>query len=488
MLPLDDSTDENKYRNREAMSVDNLKCTSSTAGMTAEGCISVAVELSRRGYEEQALGNHSRALKLMKQSLAIVDTLLPNSPEVAVVLSSVGILSQEAGIDSGLKYHSKALHIRAQVQPDTCFEAESQEYVGMSLVSEHQYKEALKYLTKALAFHESMNPTSFMTAIQCIHIGQARECMGEAREALVSFERALSILSGLSPGSLDVAGVHFLLGRALREAGNAEAAKEQLSLAVSLYDEKAPASLDLSNAYVELGRVHGLEKEGGKQALAYFAKALEIQDSIAPKSLDIANTFHHIAVLHISSGNQDTGRPYLLQAVSMRETLAPRSLDLARSLYVMGDLCTTQGQYEHAYTHHQKALELRSQIQPLSSEEADSLHAMGCLSERVGNWEAALGFYSREFLGRNVDAIETARVHNCIGNILLTETNRFGDAAYNHRMAVRIQSNHDADATLVKYLMDLITALNVNGESDEDVRCNLAEVRKAMAKVSVKRI
>lgn len=485
MVPVNDSTDGRKYRNREAMSTDNLKRTTPSEGMSAEGCISVAVELSRRGHEEQAMGNHVQALTLMKRSLAIVDSLLPNSPEVAVILSSIGILSQEAGIDSGLKFHSRALQIRSSVQPGTCFEAESQEFVGMSLVSERQYKPALQYLKKALAFHESLNPRSLMTAIQHIHIGQARQSMGEAREAVVSFKRALSILSELAPASLDVASVHYLLGRALREAEDIDAAKEQLGLAVALYDEKAPASLEISNAYVELGRVHELENGGQSQAMSYFAKALEIQDSVAPYSLEIASTFHHIAGLHMSSGNHDAGRSYLLQAISIQETLSPCSLDLARSLYEMGELCTHQGQYEDALTHHHRALELRSQLQPLTSEEADSLHAMGILVERSGKWEEALGYFSREFLGRNVDAVETARVHNKIGNILLRETNRFGDAIYNHQMAVRIQSMHDDDATHVAYLTDFIAALYANGESDEDVKRKLGELHKDLSPVSV---
>jgi tetratricopeptide (TPR) repeat protein len=488
MAPVNDSTDGRKHRNRKAMSTDKLKRVPSSELMSAEGNISVAVELSRRGHEEQARGNHVRALTLMKRSLAIVDSLLPSSPEAAVILSSIGILSQEAGIGSGLKYHSRALQIRSNVQPETCFEAESQEFVGMSLVLERQYKQALQYLKKALAFHESMNARSLMTAIQHIHVGQARQGMGEAREAVESFKGALSILSELAPGSLDVASVHYLLGRALREIEDIDAAKEQLGLAVAIYDEKSPASLEISNAYVELGRVHDVENGGKNQAMAYFAKALEIQDAVAPYSLEIASTFHHIAVFHISSGNHEAGRSYLLQAISIQNALSPFSLDHARSLYEMGELCAQQGQYEDAFTHHQRALELRSQLQPLTPEEADSLHAVGILIERRGNWEEALGYFSREFLGRNVDAVETARVHNKIGNILLRETNRVGDAIYNHRMAVRIQSNHEKDTTLVMYLTDLITALNANGESDEGVKRKLGELQMVMPSVSVRQM
>jgi tetratricopeptide (TPR) repeat protein len=287
-----------------------------------EGGIQQALEFSRQGHEEYAAGKHANALKLMNESLTIVERELPDSPEVAVVLSSIGIMCQEAGIDNGFQYHWRALRIRLRDQPNTAFEAESQEHVGMSLLSEHHSDAALRHLTKALSFHESKNPSSFLTAIQHIHVGQAQENVGQLQEAIRSFERALLIFSGLKLDSLDAANAHCLLGRVLREQGNFEAAKEQLAQAIAMYEAKAPASLDLANAYVELGRVHGLAQGCPNTGMAFFAKALEIQNAVAPNSLEVANTFHHVAASHASVGNSETGQLYLLGAKSIRESLA----------------------------------------------------------------------------------------------------------------------------------------------------------------------
>jgi tetratricopeptide (TPR) repeat protein len=287
-----------------------------------EGGMLQALEFSRQGHAECAAGKHENALKFMNESLTIVERELPDSPEVAVVLSSIGIMRQEAGIDNGFQYHWRALQIRLRDQPNTAFEAESQEHVGMSLLSEHHSGAALGHLMKALSFHESKNPSSFLTAIQHIHVGQAQDNVGELQEAIGSFERALLIFAGLTLESLDVANAHYLLGRVLRQQGNFEAAKEQLTQAIAMYEAKAPASLDLANAYVELGRVHGLEQGCQKTGMTFFAKALEIQNAVAPNSLDVANTFHHVAVSHASVGNPEVGQLYLLGATSIRESLA----------------------------------------------------------------------------------------------------------------------------------------------------------------------
>ena len=293
-----------------------------------EGGILQALEFSQQGHEEYAAGKPLNALKLMNESLTIVERELPDSPEVAVVLSSIGIMRQEAGIDNGFQYHWRALQIRLRDQPNTAFEAESQEHVGMSLLSEHHSDAALRHLTKALSFHESKNPSSFLTAIQHIHVGQAQENVGQLQEAIGSFERALLIFSGLKLDSLDVANVHCLLGRVLREQGNFEAAKEQLAKAIAMYEAKAPASLDLANACVELGRVHGLEQGCQQMGMGFFAKALEIQNAVAPNSLEVANTFRHVAVSHASAGNPEVGHLYLLGAIAIQESLA-RSKDLS---------------------------------------------------------------------------------------------------------------------------------------------------------------
>jgi tetratricopeptide (TPR) repeat protein len=439
-----------------------------------------ALEWSRQGHQEHSFGNHVQALTLLTKSLETIERLLPDSPEVAVLLSSIGSIRYKAGIDNGFQYHWRALQIRVRDQPNTAFEAESQEHLGLALLSEHRYEAALKHFSKALSFHEYEDPDSFVTAIQLVHVGKTYESMKQLQEARASFERAMRIVSRLQPDSLDVASCHVFLGRTLFALGNIEEAKEQLDFAVAMY-ENVPASLDSANAYVELARVYGSVKGYSGRSMTFFAKALHIQHDLAPKSLDIANTLHHMAVAQASAGDIASSQIHLEDAISIQEKLAPYSPDLARSLFTLGEILGETEQFERAHTYHLRALNLRSLIQPLSLDEADSLHAVGNLLERMGNWEEALSYYSREFVGRNLDTIETARVHNKIGNLLLRGTNRFGDAIYNHRMAVTIQARCDKDLTLVKYLEDLITALLVKGESPTDAERQLEQVRQSIA-------
>ena len=478
MLPVFKSPDISEYDKSEGSSDD---CPKSVDVISTEGCIANAIEFSRRGHQEQTLGNHMEALRWMEQSLSIVENLLPDSPEVAVILSSIGLMYQQAGIDSGFKYQMRALMIRARDQPGTPYVAESHEYVGMSLLSEQRYEEALRHFSLSLAFHESKDPSSFIVAIHHLHIGQAHEGMGDARDAIISFEKALSIMLVLSPASLDIATVYVSLGRALHEVGSNDAAKTQLYRALEVYNAHLPSSLEISNVYVELGKVIAIEKDAHDQAQMFFEKALEIQHTLAPTSLDIANSYHQVAVLHISTGSCDLGRDFLLRAISIREKLAPVSLDLARSLFVMGNLLIEEGQYTQAYNLHLRALELRSKLQPLKTEEADSLHAMGVLSENACNWEAALGYFSREFLGRSKN--QTAKVHNSIGNVMMRLPNRTADAIYNLRMAVKIQLKSDNDGFLGKYLSDLISALDEIRLVENDTIQKLKQLQQTTAPI-----
>jgi tetratricopeptide (TPR) repeat protein len=176
----------------------------------------------------------------------------------------------------------------------------------------------------------------------------------------------------------------------------------------------------------------------------------------------------------------ESAEKYLRQAILIRKERAPLSLALAESFYYLGDIMVNRNEQNKALEYHRQALELRSLIVPLSLDVADSFHAMGNLTEGTGRWQEALSYYGREFIARDTDSVETAKVHNIIGNILLKETDRINDAVSNHQMAVAIQSSHGESAVLAKYLEDLIISIREKGESSSEYEQQLEKIRKEL--------
>jgi tetratricopeptide (TPR) repeat protein len=470
MAPLSESLDQNKSQHLKSEGPPTKQ---------EENEMQKVLEFARHGYAEYAAGNHARALSLVTEALVIAERLSPESAEVAVLLTTVGNMRRESGVDSGLKYHWKALQIRMRDQPGTESEAESHEKVGLILLAEHQYTIALQHLHEALSFHKSMCPSSLITARQYMNVGQTHHKMGTMDQALISFDKAMDILNAVKPESEEVARLHVLIGSVLREQRQLKKSSENLEKAINLYQEISPASGGLASAYVELGKINGAQGCYRKEMYLYH-KALDIQNEVSPDSLDMSSILHHLGVFYATAGKLDAGEKYLRHAVAILEAHDPLTVELTKSQYALGQVLLRRGETTNAIRYHRRALELRSRTAPLSIDEADSLHAMGGLMLKTGNWQESLRYFSREFLCRDIDAVETARVHNIIGKILMNETVRLGDAISNHRMAVAIQARHGVSETLARYLEDLVAALRRKGECTSKFDAQLEEVRKIL--------
>jgi len=432
------------------------------------------------GEREFSSGNHTRGIALITDALAIVEKQQHSLAQVANLLTTLGNMYRQSGMNNGFKQHIRALEIRQQTLPNTEAEAESEEFVGMILLTEHQYSDALSHFEQSLSFHETQNPSSIKTAIQYTHVGQVQQSLGRLNDAYESFQSALLIIKTIESTVSEKANVHLMLGRVLREQGtHLEAAETHLNQAISLYRTDGLSVLQVANSYVELGKIKGAKGYLSEELLDY-EKALEIQKKVAANSLDLANTLHQIGLSYLKKGITASAEKYLRQAISIRKERAPLSLALAESFYYLGDVMANRDQKNEALEYHKQALELRSLIVPLSLDVADSFHAMGTLTEETGRWQEALSYYGREFIARDTDAVETAKVHNVIGNILLKETDRINDAVSNHQMAVAIQSSHGESAVLAKFLEDLIIAIREKGESSREYEQQLEKLRSQL--------
>mmetsp|Transcript_1018 Transcript_1018/g.1275 ORF Transcript_1018/g.1275 Transcript_1018/m.1275 type:complete len:471 (+) Transcript_1018:185-1597(+) len=433
-------------------------------------------ELTYQGDAVFSSGNHKKGIELIRKALKISEKDKLDLSKVADLLTIIGDMEIEARIDNGFKQHTRALEIRSNIQPNTEAEAESQDSVGMILLSYNQSSKALKYLEMALRFHKFQNPLSIKTAVQYTHVGQAQRSLGRLNDAYESFKSSLLILKNINDAKNEAANVHFLLGSLLREQGaHPEAAETHLNQAISLFSVNELSLIQISNCYLEIGRVKCVEGSSRK-GLLYYGKALEIQSKVAPTSLDHANTLHQLGLFYMKLGQPSFSKKYIQHAVLIRETCAPSSLVLAESLYYLGEVLTNQEELSSSMECHKRALQLRSQLKPLSIDEAESFHAVGHLAEKMGHWQEALYYYSMEFIARDTDAIETAKVHNIIGNILLRETNRINDSVSNHEMAVAIQSSHGKSSLLAKYLEDLISAVRRKGDNSNKYEQQLQEI------------
>lgn len=444
-----------------------------------DGCSNTkdVVGLTIEGEREFSSGNHAIGIKLITDALDIVEKQQHSSAQVANLLTILGNMYRQSGINNGFKQHIRALEIRQQALPNTEAEAESEEMVGTILITEHQYSDALGHFEQSLRFHESQNPSSMKTAVQYTHVGQVQQSLGRLNDAYESFQTALLIIKTIESTYSELANVHLMLGRVLREQGtHLEAAETHLNEAISLYYTDESSILQAANSYVELGKIKGA-KGSLSEELFHYEKALEIQNKVAANSLDLANTLHQIGLSYFKRGTAKSAEKHMRDAIAIRKERAPLSLALAESFYCLGDILKSQGEISEALEYHRQALELRSILVPLSLDVADSFHAMGTLSEETGRWQEALNYYSREFIARDTDAVETAKVHNSIGNILMKETDRINDAVSNHQMAVAIQSSHGESAILAKYLEDLIISIREKGESSSEYEQQLEKIK-----------
>jgi len=436
--------------------------------------------LTNEGEREFSSGNHTRGIELITDALEIVEKQQYSLAQVSNLLTTLGNMYRQSGMDNGFKQHIRALEIRQQTLPNSEAEAESEETVGMILLTEHQYSDALSHFEQSLRFHETKNPSSIKTAIQYTHVGQVQQSLGRLNDAYESFQSALLIIKTIESTVSEKANVHLMLGRVLREQGtHLEAAETHLNQAISLYRTDGSSILQVANSYVELGKIKGA-KGYLSEELMHYENALEIQNKVAANSLDFANTLHQIALSYFKKGIMESAEKYLRQAILIRKERAPLSLALAESFYYLGDIMVNRNEQNKALEYHRQALELRSLIVPLSLDVADSFHAMGNLTEGTGRWQEALSYYGREFIARDTDSVETAKVHNIIGNILLKETDRINDAVSNHQMAVAIQSSHGESAVLAKYLEDLIISIREKGESSSEYEQQLEKIRKEL--------
>ncbi len=241
----------------------------------------------RLGNIYRSLGEYSKALLWLEQSLAIREKVLGlEHPDTATSYNNIGAVYQAQGeYSEALRYYQKALAIREKAlgleHPDT---ATSYNNIGEVYRSIGEYNEALGYHQKALAIREKVLGLEHPDTAQSYNnIGLVYDSKGEYNEALRYYQKDLAI-------SEKVLGL------------------EHPSTATS---------------YNNIGAVYQAQGEYN-EALRYFHLALAISEKVLGlEHPDTAQSYNNIAILYYKIQNYPESARYMQKAVDIREKVLP---------------------------------------------------------------------------------------------------------------------------------------------------------------------
>ena len=187
-----------------------------------------AAVLLRRGDFDGAGAEINLALSLKQKALP------PNHPDIAVTLTSIGLLRTEMGdAESALIAEQKALEIdRAAYGSQSPLLFLILDDRGTTLGSLHRYEEAEHDLRASLASAEALvGPNHPWTADPSTELGKVLLAEGRDREAIPFLESALRIQERGDPTSPDLADTRFALGRVRWALGRDRSGARALAIA-----------------------------------------------------------------------------------------------------------------------------------------------------------------------------------------------------------------------------------------------------------------
>lgn len=189
--------------------------------------------LEQRGHLAQAEHYHRLALDL-------IERLAPASPQLGIVLDSLGNLALACGDPAAARSHfERALHSRQHVAPDSLSVARSWRDLGRAAAAADQLSEAEALLRRALAIEQRVAPEGLDPAASLTLLGEIAARRGRLQAAASLQTRALAIHQRLAPGTVAEALVGQRLAGLFRRLGRGDEARRTYAEAVSALEAQA---------------------------------------------------------------------------------------------------------------------------------------------------------------------------------------------------------------------------------------------------------
>jgi len=333
------------------------------------------------------------ALQRFASILAVVQSLAPDSLDLATTLNNIGAVYSDRGdLDRALDYYQRDLAIGERLAPDSLDVATTLNSIGAVYYDRGDLDRALGYYQRSLAIAERLAPDSLDVATTLNNIAAVHCDRGDLDRAVDYYQRSLAMEERLAPDSLDVATTLSNIGRVYYDRGDLDRALEYLQRSLAIAERLGPDSLLVATTLNNIGAVC-YDRGDLDRALDYFQRDLAIGERLAPDSLDVAPTLNNIGLVYYDRGDLDRALDYYERSLAITERLAPDSLHLAASLRDVGRVCENRGDLDRALDHYQRCLATAERLAPQSAVCAASHWRLGALystQRRFGDARAEL--------------------------------------------------------------------------------------------------
>ncbi len=301
------------------------------------------------GWMLTRAGDHEQALRVLRGALDETRAAYrSNHPQVATVLSRVGVAAGKAGLGSECEHHEEAYEIRkSTLGPDHPDFVNSYDRLAICAASKKQFENAASLYEKALSIAgRDFGPEHRETARICNNFAWFKMQHGDYPRAIELYrcaERAYAAAGHEHQRGAAVAGE----GQVLYRKGDFEAAKKSFERAKKIYEAAIPEQhpsmevvlFQLGNALRALDRLEDAER--------VYRRAIEIGEARSdPGAHRLMFSLMGLGLTHLAAGRTNAARGPLERAHAMSTgaskkvetpTSALLSFALARVLYESGE-------------------------------------------------------------------------------------------------------------------------------------------------------
>jgi tetratricopeptide (TPR) repeat protein/energy-coupling factor transporter ATP-binding protein EcfA2 len=316
-----------------------------------------AVSLNELSDAYLSQGDHAKALEVVERSLAIMEALVKEFPQLPLLQRDLAITLNQLG------------DVRR---------------------SEQKWELALAAYRRALAIVETFvarNPDDLRWQrdlwLAYNKIADVQAIAGPREEALATYRKSLAAIQALiarHSGNLELrADEAFNYNRiaiVLGALGNPGEALEMYRKALAIHEELAAAQTNNTdaqrNVFISYTRVAGALSALGRreEAIVFLRKAVTKMEQLASGDLrnaqwqrDLVNAYEQLAQLLLDTTQAEAALEAYERALSSREQLVaitPSNLqwqyDLAAAYLKVGNMLTTAGRHEQALAHYRRSV------------------------------------------------------------------------------------------------------------------------------------
>ncbi len=306
--------------------------------LSAEPLVQARLSLVMAGVY-RSLGLFEEARTLATEAATLRDARLgATHPELAVVLTELGIIAQSQGeYEQAAGYLERALGIHSQTAtPDSTALASILTNLGSVYTNQGRYDEARTTLERARSLKEVLAPRADVDLASTLYnlaILHRQTQRYDTSAAL--FRRALDLReASLGPE-------HPAVGRTLNGLAIVYTLQESYDSAEALYrrslEQKernlGPVHPDIANTVNNLAILFARQGRTG-EAIGMFERALAVREAVhGPEHPEVAQSFNNLGIVYRTSGRSaEAEEAFLRAAETYRETLGPEHPRLAETL------------------------------------------------------------------------------------------------------------------------------------------------------------